>query len=49
MVFGAPDVTLIDLPQLAEDQPAYRPMAATHAVPWPGELAVFRSPSTTLK
>ena len=46
VVFGAPDVILLDLPQLSEDQPAHRPMIAAHAVPWPGEMAVFRSPST---
>jgi hypothetical protein len=46
VVFGAPEVILLDLPQLAEDQPAHRPLVATHAVPWPGEMAVFRSPST---
>jgi len=36
----------MDLPQLTEDQPAHRPMIAAHAAPWPGEMAVFRSPST---
>jgi hypothetical protein len=46
VVFGAPEVVLLDLPQLTEDQPAHRPFAAAHAVPWPGEMAVFRSPST---
>jgi len=46
VVFGAPEVALLDLPQLTEDQPAHRPFAAAHAVPWPGEMAVFRSPST---
>lgn len=46
VVFGAPDAVLLDLPQLTEDQPAHRPMVAAHAVPWPGEMAVFRSPST---
>jgi len=46
VVFGAPDVILLDLLQLSEDQPAHRPMVAAHAVPWPGEMAVFRSPST---
>jgi hypothetical protein len=45
-VFGAPDAVLMDLPQLTEDQPAHRPSAAAHAVPWPGEIAVFRSPAT---
>ncbi|MTH64886.1 baseplate multidomain protein megatron [Paracoccus shanxieyensis] len=46
VVFGAPEAVLLDLPQLTEDQAAHRPFAAAHAVPWPGELAVFRSPST---
>ena len=46
VVFGAPEAVLMDLPQLTEDQPAHRPLVATHAVPWPGEMAVFRSPST---
>ncbi len=45
-VFGTPDVTLLDLPQLRDDQPAHRPFVAAHAVPWPGEMAVFRSAST---
>ena len=44
VVFGAPDAVLLDLPQLSEDQSAHRPMVAAHAVPWPGEIAVFRSP-----
>lgn len=46
VVFGAPDVVLLDVPQLSEEQPAHRPMVAAHAIPWPGEIAVFRSPST---
>ena len=46
VVFGAPDVVLLDLPQLREDQPAHRPMVAAHAKPWPGEMAVFRSAAT---
>ncbi|WP_281826861.1 baseplate multidomain protein megatron [Jannaschia rubra] len=46
VVFGAPEAVLLDLPQLTEDQPAHRALAAAHAVPWPGEIAVFRSPST---
>jgi hypothetical protein len=46
VVFGAPEAVLLDLPQLTEDQPAHRPFAAAHAVPWPGEIGVFRSPST---
>ncbi|WP_442976784.1 GTA baseplate fiber-binding domain-containing protein, partial [Rubrimonas sp.] len=46
VVFGAPEAVILDLPQLTEDQPAHRPLIAAHAVPWPGEIAVFRSPST---
>lgn len=46
VVFGAPEALLMDLPQLTEDRPAHRPLVAAHAVPWPGEMAVFRSPST---
>ena len=45
-VFGAPDVVLLDLPQLREDQPAHRPFIAAYAKPWPGDIAVFRSAAT---
>ncbi len=43
VVFGAPEAVLLDLPQLTEDQAAHRPFAVAHAIPWPGEMAVFRS------
>ena len=33
VVFGPPLAVLMDLPQLTEDQPAHRPVAAAHAVP----------------
>ncbi|WP_456064538.1 baseplate multidomain protein megatron [Halovulum marinum] len=46
VVFGPPAAVLMDLPQISEDQPAHRPLIAAHAIPWPGEIAVFRSPST---
>jgi hypothetical protein len=46
VVFGAPDVLFLDLPQLSEDQPAHRPFVAAHAAPWPGVMAVFRSAAT---
>lgn len=46
VVFGAPEAVLLDLPQLTEDQSQHRPFIAAHATPWPGEMAVFRSPST---
>ena len=44
VVFGAPEVALLDLPQLREDQPAHRPLVAAHARPWPGAMAVWRGP-----
>jgi hypothetical protein len=46
VVFGTPDVVLLDLPQLREDQPAHRPFVAAHARPWPGAMAVYRSAAT---
>ncbi len=46
VVFGAPEVVLMDLPQLAEDQPAHHPLIAAQAQPWPGEIAVLRSAAT---
>jgi hypothetical protein len=45
VVFGAPDVVFLDLPQLREDVPAHRPYLAADAQPWPGALAVCRSPA----
>ncbi len=46
VVFGTPEVVMLDLPQISEDQPAHRPLIAAYASPWPGEIAVFRSAST---
>jgi hypothetical protein len=43
-VWGAPEVVLLDLPQLSAEQPAHRPLIAAHARPWPGAMAVWRSP-----
>tara|TARA_R110002012_G_scaffold40547_10_gene111702 strand:+ start:9589 stop:13557 length:3969 start_codon:yes stop_codon:yes gene_type:complete len=45
IVFGAPVALILDLPQLREELSAHQPLAAAHAAPWPGEMAVFRSPS----
>jgi hypothetical protein len=42
-VWGAPEVVLLDLPQLGAEQPAHAPLVAAHARPWPGRLAVWRS------
>jgi hypothetical protein len=41
-VWGAPEVVLLDLPQLSAEQPAHAPLVAAHARPWPGRLAVWR-------
>jgi len=45
VVFGAPVALILDLPQLREELGAHQPLAAAHAAPWPGEMAVFRSPA----
>jgi hypothetical protein len=44
VAFGAPEVVILDLPQLTEAHVAHHPLIAAHAVPWPGQMAVFRSP-----
>ena len=44
-IFGAPVAVILDLPQLRDELSAHQPLAAAHAAPWPGEMAVFRSPS----
>ena len=44
VLFGAPLAVIIDLPQLTEDHVAHHPLIAAHARPWPGRMAVFRSP-----
>ncbi|WP_446686622.1 baseplate multidomain protein megatron [Paracoccus jeotgali] len=44
VVFGAPIALIMDLPQLREDHTPHHPLVAAHARPWPGQMAVFRSP-----
>ena len=44
MVFGAPLIEIMDLPQLREDHTPHHPLVAAHARPWPGQMAVYRSP-----
>ncbi|WP_026784120.1 baseplate multidomain protein megatron [Pleomorphomonas koreensis] len=44
VVFGAPEVVILDLPQLTEAHIPHHPLIAAQAQPWPGQLAVFRSP-----
>ncbi|SIR08074.1 Putative phage tail protein [Paracoccus thiocyanatus] len=44
VVFGAPLVEIMDLPQLREDHAPHHPLIAAYARPWPGEMAAYRSP-----
>ncbi|PRY20218.1 hypothetical protein CLV78_1143 [Aliiruegeria haliotis] len=46
VVFGTPEVTILDFPQHTEGQSLHHPLIATYAVPSPGEIAVWRSSST---
>lgn len=46
VAFGAPDVVILDLPQLTESHIPHHPLIAVHAVPWPGQMVVFRSPGS---
>ena len=43
--FGVPEVLFLDLSQLSDSTPAHQPLIAADAQPWPGEMAVFRSPA----
>ncbi len=45
VTFGVPEVLFLDLPQLTDSIPAHQPLIAADAQPWPGEIAVFRSPA----
>ena len=44
--FGPPATFFLNLPQLADATPAYQPLIAADASPWPGSLALYRSPTT---
>ncbi len=45
--FGPPDVVTLDLPQLNDAHVPPRPLIALDADPWPGTVAVRRSPETS--
>jgi hypothetical protein len=45
VTFGMPEVLFLDLPHLSDSIPAHQPLIAADAQPWPGEMAVFRSPA----
>ncbi len=44
---GAPQVAILDLPQLTSSHTPPRPLIAVDADPWPGTVAVLRSPETS--
>ena len=44
---GAPQVAILDLPQLTSAHTPPRPLMAVDADPWPGTVAVLRSPETS--
>ncbi len=46
-VYGPAEIALMDLPQLDDAVPAYRPYAAVFAKPWYGTAAVWRSADTS--
>src|SRR5690625_364963 len=43
-LFGAPVVAFIDLPQLVAEEQPHEPLIGAYAQPWPGGMAVYRSP-----
>ncbi len=46
LVFGAPALAFLDLPQLIEAEIDHQPLIAADAQPWPGTLAIWRSASS---
>jgi hypothetical protein len=46
-VYGPAEIALMDLPQISDTVPAYRPYAAVFAKPWYGTAAVWRSADTS--
>ncbi len=46
-IYGPAEVALMDLPQLDDAVPAYRPYAAVFAKPWYGTAAVWRSATSS--
>jgi hypothetical protein len=47
IVYGPPNMAMMDLPQLHDTIPAHRPFAAVYANPWYGTAAVWRSATTS--
>ncbi|MEQ1615452.1 MAG: glycoside hydrolase/phage tail family protein, partial [Hyphomicrobiaceae bacterium] len=44
---GQPEVLLLDLPMLTGDEPEYAGYVVAAQSPWPGALAIYRSPDVT--
>ncbi|RMF39900.1 MAG: hypothetical protein D6754_04510, partial [Alphaproteobacteria bacterium] len=47
VLLGAPEVAILDLPQLTSANTPPRPLIAVDADPWPGTVSVLRSPETS--
>jgi hypothetical protein len=47
VIYGTPDVAFMDLPLIRGDEVAYAGSVAAFASPWPGSVAVYRSPTTS--
>ena len=47
MASGWPDLVFLDLPLLTGDEPPTAGYVVAAQVPWPGPLAIYRSPETT--
>lgn len=43
-LFGAPVVAFVDVPQLLSEEQEHQPLIGAYAQPWPGSMAVYRSP-----
>lgn len=46
VVFGGTEVVFLDVPQLVEEGSDHQPLIGVFARPWPGNVAVWRSPTT---
>lgn len=46
-VYGPAVIAMMDLPQISDAVPAYRPYAAVYAQPWYGTAAIWRSASSS--
>ncbi len=47
VIYGTPDVAFLDLPLVRGDEVPYAGAVAAFASPWPGSVAVYRSPAAS--